>query len=189
MILGLVLSPSTVYGPYGPPPPPPVPLTGAVISSITGSGTATARVSWSGGTAPFTVTFLGTPYVVSAQFVDIVFTPTAGGANYTATVADGTTQLTTPAYYYTPPYITVGSASVSFNTSAKTATFYAGAYGSPAPNIVWYVNIDGTGWQYWSSASSWTSGVYAPSSTLAAYYVASNSAGSGQSNVVYQGYV
>ena len=85
-------------------------------------------------------------------------------------------------------YISVGSATYSFNTTNKTATFYANPSGNPYPSIAWYVSVNGGAYQYWSSSSSWTSGVYGPATTVRAYYVASNSSGSVMSNFTGGGY-
>ena len=69
-----------------------------------------------------------------------------------------------------------------------TATFSASVYGNPYPSIAWYVSTDGAPYQYWSDSPSWTSGAFDPATTLYAYFVASNSAGSVMSATTGGGY-
>ena len=171
------------------------PLASAAISSITGSQNAGSPVtiysSWVGGTAPFTVQYStgGTFTGVTGNSHSVNTLVVAGVDTYTVTVTDALgIAKTSTGYSFPSLYLSVGGASYSFNTSTKTATFYASPSGNPAPSIAWYVSINGAAWQYWTSASSWTSGAFDPATTLYAYYVASNSAGSGQSNVTGGGY-
>lgn len=171
------------------------PLTSAAISSITGSqnagSTITIYSSWVGGTAPFKVQYStgGTFTGVTGNSHSANTTVVAGVDTYTVTVTDALGIVKTSAGYSFPSlYISVGSASYSFDTSTKTATFYASPSGNPYPSIAWYVSINGAAWEYWTSASVWTSFTHDPQTTVYAYYVASNSAGSGQSNAVGGGY-
>lgn len=171
------------------------PLTSAAISSITGSQTAGSPItiysSWVGGTAPFEVQYStgGTFNGVTGSSHSVNIFVVAGVDTYTVTVTDALGVVKTSAGYSFPSlYISGASASYSFDTNSKTATFYASVSGNPPPSIAWYVSINGAGYQYWSASSSWTSGVFAPGTTLYAYYVASNSAGSVTSNTTGGGY-
>ena len=171
------------------------PLTSAAISNITGNQTEGSSITiystWVGGTAPFKVqyssgvTFNG----VTGNSHSVNTTVVAGVDAYNVTVTDalGVVKVSTN-YSFPSLYIRAGSASYSFNTTNKTATFYAGPSGNPYPSIAWYVSVNGGAWQYWSSSSVWTSGAYAPETTVYAYYVASNSSGSVTSNTTGGGY-
>lgn len=171
------------------------PLTSAAISSITGSQTAGSPItiysSWVGGTAPFKVQYStgGTFTGVTGNSHSVNTSVVAGVNTYTVTVTDALGIVKTSAGYSFPSlYIGGASASYSFDTTGKTATFYASVSGNPYPSIAWYVSINGAAWQYWSASSSWTSGAFDPATTLYAYFVASNSAGSVTSNTTGGGY-
>lgn len=171
------------------------PLTSAAISSIAGNQTEGSTIiiysSWVGGTAPFKVqyssgdTFNG----VTGNSHSVNTTVVAGVAAYNVTVTDalGVVKVSTN-YSFPSLYVRAGSASYSFNTANKTATFYANPSGNPYPSIAWYVSVNGGAYQYWSSSSVWTSGAYGPQTTVYAYYVASNSSGSVTSNTTGGGY-
>ena len=171
------------------------PLTSAAISNITGNqtegSTITIYSSWVGGTAPFKVQYSsgGTFNGVTGNSHSVNTTVVAGADAYNVAVTDALGIVKTSTNYSFPSmYIRAGSASYSFDTTNKTATFYASPSGNPAPSIAWYVSINGAAYQYWTSSSSWTSGTFDPATTLYAYYVASNSSGSVQSNVTGGGY-
>lgn len=171
------------------------PLTSAAISNITGNqtegSTITIYSTWVGGTAPFKVQYSsgGTFNGVTDNSHSVNTTVVAGVDAYSVTVTDalGAVQVST-SYSFPSSYISVGSATYSFNTTSKIATFYANPSGNPAPFITWYVSINGAAFQYWASTASWTSGVFGPSTTVYAYYVASSSAGSVTSNTTGGGY-
>ncbi len=170
--------------------------TSIAISNITGNQTAGSTITiystWVGGTAPFKV-----QYSTGATFSGVtgnshaaVATVVAGVNAYTVTVTDALGIVKTSAEYSFPSLYIDGlaSATYSFDTTSKTATFYASTSGNPPPSIAWYVSVNGGTWQYWSSASSWTSGVFGPATTLYAYFVASNSVGSVSSYLTGGGY-
>lgn len=172
------------------------PLTSAAISNIVGSqnegSTITIYSTWVGGTAPFKVQYSsgGTFNGVTGNSHSVNTTVVAGVDAYSVTVTDalGVVKVSTN-YSFPSMYIRAGSASYSFNTTNKTATLYAWPSGNPYPSIAWYVSINGGAYQYWSSSSSWTSGVFGPATTMSAYYIASNSVGSDVAssiNVWYQ---
>lgn len=171
------------------------PLTSAAVSNITGNqtegSTITIYSSWVGGTAPFKVQYSsgGTFTGVTGSSHSTTTTVVGGVDAYNVTVTDalGVVKVSTN-YSFPSLYIRAGSATYSFNTSNKTATFYASPSGNPYPSITWYVSINGAAYQYWTTASSWTSGTFDPATTLYAYYVASNSAGSVMSNFTGGGY-
>lgn len=163
------------------------PLTSAAISNIVGSqnegSPITIYSSWVGGTAPFKVQYSigGTFTGVTGNSHSVDTFVAAGVDTYTVTVTDALGVVKVSAEYSFPSlYIRAGSASYSFNTATKTATFSASVSGNPPPFIEWYVSTDGAYWAYVSSESSWD--VVEPETTMYAYYIASNSAGSVTSN-------
>lgn len=171
-----------------------IPLVSAAINSVTGTlkegSGVTITCSWVGGTAPFTVTLSnGTSKTVSGNSTTIDTTAVAGNNGYAVTVKDALNVSVTSAFVSAPAlYLRAGSASYTFNTASKVANFYANPSGNPFPGIAWYVSINGGSWQYWTSASVWTSGAFDQFTTISAYYVASNSEGSSTSNSVYAYY-
>jgi len=86
---------------------------------------------------------------------------------------------------YPTIWIRANSPSYTFNTTTKTATFYGTANGNPAPTYEWYVSVNGAPWQFWTTASSWTSGAFSPSTTMSVYYMAKNTMGTYGSSTIY----
>lgn len=176
---------------------PPTPLSGAVITSHSGTliegSTVTLNVSWGGGVAPFNISVSGgsgggaTGVSGNSTFVDTTAVATSYG--YSVTVTDATGKTSTSAFYSAPTiYVAAGSATYYFDQGSKIATFYCGASGNPFPSIAWYVSINGGGFQYWSGSTAWSSGAFDTATTIQAYYQATNSAGVRQSNMVYVTY-
>lgn len=172
-----------------------IPLASAVINSVTGTlkegSTVTINCSWVGGTAPFTVTLSnGTSQTnVSDRSTSITTTAVAGVGGYSVSVKDAlNVSVNSAVFPAQTTYIRVGTASYSFNTSTKVATFYANPSGVPFPSVAWYISINGGAWQFWSSSTVWSSGAFGSNTTINAYYVASSSEGSGTSNSVFASY-
>ncbi len=171
------------------------PLTSASITSVAGSfnegSTVTISCSWVGGTAPFQLLMGSTVYASGLSGTSGSFNTSAvaGVTGYTVQVKDAKGSTYNTAFYpASTNFIRGGSASYSFNTSSKVATFYATTSGYPSPSVAWYISINGGGYTYWSGSSVWSSGVFDTYTTIAAYFISTNSAGSQTSNSVYVTY-
>lgn len=172
------------------------PLVSATIESVTGDfvegGTVNIAARWNGGTAPYKVTLNNERVInnVTSTSITISETAVAGHVGYIVTVQDALGVSVTSSFFSAPTYyIRSGSPSHYFNTSTKAANFYSNATGKNTPSIAWYVSINGAPYQFWTTATVWTSGTFDPQTVLIVYYSASNEAGivySGSLTVGYQ---
>lgn len=171
------------------------PLVSAAIGSVTGNfvegGTINITAGWNGGTAPYKVTLINGRVINNVNSTSITFSETAvaGYEGYTVTVQDALGASVTSSFFSAPTfYIRAGSPSYYFNTSTKVANFYSNATGKNTPSIAWYVSINGAPYQYWTTATVWTSGAFDPQTVLIVYYSATNDAGTVYSGSLTVGY-
>ena len=168
-------------------------------ASIIEGYSVTFNVSWFGGTGPFTVTLLtdyfgsNSPQTILSNVVgnsvNISTTAKANVAWYYVRVTDSlgasvlSNQIQKPTLWIRAP-----SVSSYFNNTTKTAFFSASGSGNPAVSYAWYVSVNGGNYYVYTSSPNWESGQYSPTTTISAYCVTSNSAGSASSGTVYVPY-
>lgn len=179
---------------------PDIPLTAASLSStvqtVVEGNILNLNVSWAGGTGPYRVEVLTDYYGsnnpqatvsnITGNSTTVSVIARQNVAWYSVRVRDSLgVSVSSNEINVITLWIRPAVVSGYFNTSSKTAQFTATQQGYPSVNYSWYVSVNGGSYYYYTSAQTWTSGQYAPTTTISAYCVTSNSAGSATSSTVY----
>ena len=182
---------------------PDIPLTTATLTSqvttVIEGNYLNLNVSWAGGTGPYTVEVItdyygpnnpqATQSNITGNSTTISVIAKQNVAWYTARVRDSLgTFVSSNEINVITLWIRAPSVSGYFITSSKIAYFSASAQGYPSVNYSWYVSVNGGSYYLHTTAPNWYSGEYSPSTTISAYCVVSNSAGSASSGTVYVPY-